>query len=569
MDRRPRSIGRGLLLWGALALVALLALPAVAGAAELRLSLEPDRQSWTVLEGADLSGSVYIHVSPSTGPTAVRFWLDDPDRTGLPRKTEFGAPWDFAGTASGGLANPFDSTTVANDTHVVTAEVDVDGGTEVLNATFTVSNPFPPDQVHLSWAGDPATTFTAVWRTTSPATPSSLQYRQAGSLDWIDVTGAIRPSGTPVGRLNEATAGPLLPATEYQYRVLGDGGQWSSAYSTRTAPQGSASFDAVFVADTGIAGRPDGLAAGTQPVIDAIHVLDPLVLLLGGDYAHHAGDARFSTGDAAIDAWFAQEQLLLRRTPGMPTYGEREEVFEDHDAWAARFPTPSGHDSGRFYSFDVGNAHFISILAAANPYTLPQATLEWLQQDIDDAQARGQQWIVPYMHQSPFSSGQSHGSNFDLRNQLGPLFEQEQIKLVLSAHDESYERTYPLSNLGAGNNPTSSSLSCYGPADGVTWVKTSPGGKLLSGGGFSTLTQPKPYWSAVRDNTRHHFTRVRVFGDSLRVEAWGVAGDGSPPVLVDSFQIRSDPCMTLHPRPGSATPLRVPLVPLVRRVHGA
>jgi hypothetical protein len=146
---------------------------------------------------------------------------------------------------------------------------------------------------------------------------------------------------------------------------------------------------------------------------------------------------------------------------------------------------------------------------------------------------------------APFADGRNHPSNLPLRAQLGPLFEQLGVQVVLTSHDQAYERTYPLVDVPASNTPTSLSTDCYTLQDGVTWVKASPGGKLSNlNGSFSEFrTEPAPPWTAVRDNSRHAFARLVVSAaGTLRVEAYGVVGDGSPPVLLDVFEYRVGEC---------------------------
>jgi len=388
---------------------------------------------------------------------------------------------------------------------------------------------------------------TVVWRTVTTSSPSTVEYRTAGSSTWQLASGALRPSGT-TGTLHEATITSLSPSTAYEYRVLGgDGSTWSSVFSTRTAPApGAASFDAVYVADTGLVGRTDGLATGTQQVVDEIAALNPLLVLPGGDYAYFDTDKRYGSLDNTIDAWFNQMQPIASRSPLMPTYGNHEVLLgEGFDAWANRFPTPAGFDDRRNYSFNVGDVHFISILAVANTTGLTSAQLTWLDQDIVAAKNAGQRWIIPYVHVAPFSDGTNHPSNLQLRTQLGPLFEQHGVKLVLTSHDQSFERTYPLTGVPSTNTPTSTSTSCYTMDDGVTWVKTSPGGKLSNiNQGFSTFaTNPPPAWTAARDNTLHHFSRLIVSAaGSIRLDTYGVKGDGTPPIIIDSFEYTTGSC---------------------------
>ena len=343
----------------------------------------------------------------------------------------------------------------------------------------------------------------------------------------------------------------LQPATSYQYRVRGDDATWSAVYTARTAPPpGPANFDAVYVADTGLVGRTDGLASGTQQVIDEIARLNPLLVLGGGDYAYYDTDKRYGSLDNTIDAWFNQMQPVAARSALMPAYGNHEVLLgESYDAWARRFPTPTGFDGRRNYSFDVGNVHFVSVFAVQEKTGLSQATLDWIEQDLQGAALRGKRWLIPYFHVSPFSDGRVHPSNVELRAQLGPLFERTGVKLAISSHDQAYERSYPLVNVTRTSYVrTSTRTDCYTLGDGVTWLKVSPGGKLSSRTGFRGqfspfASNPPPSWTAVRDNTMHHFARVLVsaFGE-LRVETYGVKGDGTPPVIQDSFRYTTGSC---------------------------
>jgi hypothetical protein len=616
--------------------------PAVAY--ELVFSTSPTRSAPVPLAGATVSGKIYAFVTPDTGASGVRFWLDDPQMSGAPRQTENNPPYDFAG-GTVATANAFDTGTIAAGAHTITAAVALaPGGTSVVNATFTVAGgatpallwspdpvavtvpeggsatahanlntssgtvqftvsddapwlspapasgstpatialsvnasglapgtytgtvsatasgyladaltvqltvgqPPPPDQVHLAWVTDPSTTLTIVWRTLDAGAPSVAQYRAQGTTSWQTATGAPRTSGT-TGALHEVTVTGLLASTSYEYRVSGPASTWSPIFRTRTAPPpGPASFDAVYVADTGLVGRTDGLATGTQQVVDEIAALDPLLVLPGGDYVYFDTDKRFGSLDATIDAWFNQMQPVASRSPLMPTYGNHEVLLgEGFAPWAARFPTPSGFNNRQNYSFDVGDVHFVSIMAVSDTGGLSSGVLQWIEQDITAAWSAGQRWVVPYFHVSPFADGKNHTSNLNLRAQLGPLFERLGVKLVISSHDQAYERTYPLVGVPTAITRTSDSKRCYTGADGVTWVKVSPGGKLSNkNAGFSQFaTQPPPSWTAVRDNTMHHFARLVVSATgTIRLDAYGVIGDGTPPVVLDSFEYTLGSC---------------------------
>lgn len=508
----------------------------------------------------------------------VRFWIDG--ASGPADAVDENAPWDLSGTEPSGDAMAWNTaggtTALSEGTHTITAVAYNSSGIELasVSAGFTIDNDPPPvqGQVHLSWTHDPSTTMTVVWHTDQTSTPSEVRYRASGTSDWTPETGGLKTSGV-AGTLHEVEITGLTAVTSYQFQVADDGGGWSAARTFRTAPEASGTFDFLYFADTGLAGRTDGLGVGVLQSISAMDALDPDLLLPGGDYAYNAtgqcaqSDGRFDIGavglNQAIDQWFTQMDPLINDVPMMPTYGNHEVLLcEGFPAWADRFVTPrgvAGPDPGPLnpannpppvddrgsYSFDVGAVHFISLLAVTENSALDTNVFDWLEADIEQATAAGADWIIPYFHATPISHGQNHDHNFALRNQLAPLFEEHEIPLVLFSHDQSFERTFPLTGLangGAPITPTSGSLSCYTGTDpGVVWLKVSPSGKHSNkSGSFSPWLggAPPPSWVARSNNTLHHFTRVAASPTELRVRTYGHDGLGSPAAVIDDFSIK-------------------------------
>jgi hypothetical protein len=120
----------------------------------LLLSLSSNRSSPTNLQGSTVAGDIYVFLSPDTGVSKTRFYIDDPTFTGTPYKIEKSAPLDLAGTSTGGLALPFDTTLLTNGSHQISARSELTaGGEEIVHASMTVDNdgspppppPPPPD----------------------------------------------------------------------------------------------------------------------------------------------------------------------------------------------------------------------------------------------------------------------------------------------------------------------------------------------------------------------------------------------------------------------------------------
>lgn len=109
--------------------------------ADLYVSSSSARTTPQPLAGRTLSGNQYIFIYPADGISRVRFFLDDPTMIGTPRKIESSAPWDFAGTAADRTAIAFDTGTIADGQHSVTADITLTTGAKVLRtSTFNVAN---------------------------------------------------------------------------------------------------------------------------------------------------------------------------------------------------------------------------------------------------------------------------------------------------------------------------------------------------------------------------------------------------------------------------------------------
>ncbi|MBE9137695.1 metallophosphoesterase family protein [Nodosilinea sp. LEGE 07088] len=403
-----------------------------------------------------------------------------------------------------------------------------------------------PDQIHLAWDGNSANSINLRWHTRRIYTPSVVGYRQLGESEWKMAVGHQNFSGSN-GARHEVELRNLLANSTYEYRLKGDRlqGFWSDTFELRTSPPiGESDFDAIYFADTGLIGRRDGLGTGVEKIIEAIAAQHPLLTLAGGDYAYYNTDKRYGSLEASIDVWLNQMAPVFTRSVVMPTYGNHEtQLQENMTPWANRFAIPDNALNRGNYSFDVGNAHFVSVFAVFEQQGLEPQALDWIRQDILAAQAAGQTWIIPFMHVSAFAEGASHPSNLALRSQLGPLFESLGVKLVLSSHDQAFERTYPLVDVPEKNRPTSQSKTCYTMEDGVTWLKTSPSGKESNkSGSFSIFKADPSPWVAVRDNTMHVFTKLHFSAENLAVETFGVRGDGQPPVVLDSFEYTQNQC---------------------------
>ncbi len=217
------------------------------------VSKSANRSSAGALQGQTVSGSIYVFVSPESGITQVRFFVDNPSASGTPLQTENGAPYDFAGGTST-AANPYDTTRLANGAHSITASITLTSGVVVVTtANFNVNNG--------AAVSTPAPTATKQPTATPQAAYNNLLSKAAdrsaaGGLNGQTVSGSIYvfvspesgatkvdffldntgASGTPYHTESNApwdfAGGSSTAATAFDTRSLGNGGHTITAAIT-------------------------------------------------------------------------------------------------------------------------------------------------------------------------------------------------------------------------------------------------------------------------------------------------------------------------------------------------
>ena len=99
-----------------------------------------------------------------------------------------------------------------------------------------------------------------------------------------------------------------------------------------------------------------------------------------------------------------------------------------------------------YYSFDYGNAHFISLNSEIQSWTLDNNSpmYQWLEADL---QANTKEWVICFFHQPPYSKGSHDSDDFwellmsAMRQNALPILEQYGVDLILSGHSHVYERS--------------------------------------------------------------------------------------------------------------------------------
>jgi hypothetical protein len=215
--------------------------------------------------------------------------------------------------------------------------------------------------------------------------------------------------------------------------------------------------------------------AAHQSVVDKmLEVGPPPFYLHTGDFVDYGSDR--SQWETFLDI----EHDLMQVSNLYPAIGNHE---MNHRNYFDALSPP-----GRWYSFDRGDAHFVSLqVDGYGRYTPGQPQYEWL---VNDLASTSKPWKFVFFHIPPYSSG-GHGSDLNVRQALAPLFEQYGVTIVFNGHDHDYERSV---------------------ANGVTYIVTGGGGAPLYSKGRDNPASV--YFASV-----HHFVQITLSGDTL----YGVA----------------------------------------------
>ncbi len=315
----------------------------------------------------------------------------------------------------------------------------------------------------------------------------------------------------------------LRPNSEYFYRILVDGEVLKpdgvEVLSFRTAQPGPFTFLAF--------GDNGACTAAQYRLAEKVVTERPSFVVHTGDIAYP--DGSFEQFDRCH---FAVYQSLMRAAPFFPTPGNHEYwTAEARPYLAVHAPPANGRGDeheGRFYSFDWGNAHIVSLDSNyfENGRDLREM-LRWLDQDLASTL---QFWRIVVLHHPPYSAGKHEDEAYlpKLRAQLIPIFERHNVHLVLSGHAHSYQRTHPM----RGGLPTEAGAS-------------RPVFVVTGGGGASLYPVPsRPF--LAKGASEHHYLKLEVSGRHLQARAISITGEEldrftltPPPALWDGLILNS------------------------------
>ena len=98
-----------------------------------------------------------------------------------------------------------------------------------------------------------------------------------------------------------------------------------------------------------------------------------------------------------------------------------------------------------YYSHNFKNIHFIS-LSTEHPYEEGSKQYKFIKSDLKKASTNSSiNWIIVHQHKPLYSTNADMEESERIKNIFLPLFEKYGVDLVISGHNQYYERTYPMS----------------------------------------------------------------------------------------------------------------------------
>ncbi|UJS17476.1 MAG: fibronectin type III domain-containing protein [Candidatus Jettenia sp.] len=383
-------------------------------------------------------------------------------------------------------------------------------------------------QIHLSWQHDPASSMTIMWSSNTSHKPPKVEYGETTAYGNV-ATGVDTEHGEYIHTV-ELTG--LTPDTLYHYHVSDDGGLWSQDYTfwTAPAPGTSGTNGLVFTAVADKNSTPNSILINS-----ALAAQNADLHIIAGDLAYTASDSNYHT-------WIEQQSVYAASAAVMPAWGNHDIDKPPYSFAQAHFAMPTnGTSTERYYSYDVGNAHFLAIDSNTDNSTDPgSAQHTFIDNDLASAASNPNiQWIIAYFHRNVYSGGGGHSDYTKLRTNLQPLFDKYNVDLVFHAHNHNYVRTKPL----AYDSIIKDDSDNFGPE--VYDFSDAGHGQiyLVVGGGGAELhpcSTTLPNW-VIRCDSEFSFARVTINTNTLTFQA--LRSDGS--ILDDGFTIRKSPAGAL------------------------
>ncbi|MHA4737935.1 purple acid phosphatase family protein [Dyadobacter sp. MSC1_007] len=306
----------------------------------------------------------------------------------------------------------------------------------LVNAFRTTATPSSekPDQVILTWSGDPSSTVNIQWRANAEVTSGKVKYWKPGASDTLFTDAGIfkmedrlLQNDRYVNRFTTKLKG-LEPGIKYEYALSNGGQSWTAASSFQTASDKNKDFSFIWFGDTHYSPIWGDMAQGS--------------------IKRHPETAFFSIAGDLVTTGLNRDDWDQLWDHAGPTFTTRPlmPVPGNHDsqdglgAWMYKemfsLPEngPAGQPSEMTYAFNYQDALFLMVDVTLS---VAQQTA-WVEEKLKSSKAK---WKFAMFHFPPYNFEEPYD---EIRREWCSLFDKYHVDMVMSGHMHYYLRTKPM-----------------------------------------------------------------------------------------------------------------------------
>lgn len=222
-------------------------------------------------------------------------------------------------------------------------------------------------------------------------------------------------------------------------------GSPDSRYQVNSFQFGTQALAATPVVVAGAGDICDSSPADCGKTSDLIVAINPTVVFTAGDNAYSNGT--LSEYNSRYEPTWGRFKALTSPTPGNHDYNTSgASGYFDYFNGAGNQTGPAGDRSKGYYSYDVGDWHFVALNTMSGS-TVSSAQLSWLDADLA---ANTKPCTAAYFHHPLVSRGHYTGYS-----QVKPIYDRlyaAKADLVLVGHDHNYQRYAKMDGSQAAKN---------------------------------------------------------------------------------------------------------------------
>ncbi|MCE1197362.1 MAG: metallophosphoesterase family protein [Marinilabiliales bacterium] len=361
-----------------------------------------------------------------------------------------------------------------------------------------------PDQIILTWSGDPSTTVDVQWRTNPATIADQITFREKGGNETKSVKAQMLKMEDRM-LMNDrytlhytAQISGLKPGKTYQYKITGQA-NWLEKQTFQTAAK-DARFSFLWFGDT--------------------HFSPTFGEILKKADAEHPDAAFFSiVGDLVSDglnrdqwdALFSYTKETSCRIPFMSVPGNHDNraglgAKLYCDLFSYPLNAPAGVPKKQTYSFTYKNTLFLMI-DATSPIDAQSA---WIEKELAASKAT---WKIAMFHFAPYNWEEPY---LDIQAAWIPIFDKYHVDMVYGGHLHYYMRSKPMR--GGKIVPNSKEGTLYMISVGIP---------------NHDHNLPEEPYAEVRNAAGHLYQYVKIDGQTLHLEAVNRQG-----TMIDSFTLQ-------------------------------